>query len=140
MIRPVQMLAFGAARGTVLVLARPLSFWGGVDARTGKIIDASHPDRGCSVQGRVLAMPGGRGSSSSASVLAEALRRGTGPVAIVIERPDPILAVGALVAQSLYGIACPIAVCLGHGLATGMVVSIHGAPGDDATLVIEEAC
>jgi len=33
-------------------------------------------------------MPSGRGSSSSSSVLAETIRSGTGPVAIVLAEPD----------------------------------------------------
>jgi predicted aconitase with swiveling domain len=55
-------------------------------------------------------MPSGRGSSSSSSVLAEAIRCGTGPAGIVLAEPDPILVVGALVAARLYGLACPVVV------------------------------
>ncbi len=64
-------------------------------------------------------MPGGRGSSSSSSVLAETIRRGSGPAAIVLGTADPILTVGALVADFLYGIRCPIVVGALHGLRTG---------------------
>jgi hypothetical protein len=64
-------------------------------------------------------MPGGRGSSSSSSVLAECLRRGTGPAGLVLAIPDPILAVGALVARALYGLRCPVVVCSLEGIATG---------------------
>ena len=60
--------------------------------------------------GRVLVMPSGRGSSSSSSVLAEAIRAGTGPVAIVLAEPDPIVALGAIVARELYGVAVPVVV------------------------------
>lgn len=100
----------GVAEGRVIRLSQPLSFWGGVDGATGRVVDRSHPDLGVLVAGRILVMPCGRGSSSSASVLAEALRRGTGPLGIVLERPDSILTVGALIARELYGIACPIVV------------------------------
>jgi predicted aconitase with swiveling domain len=94
--------------GLRLVLTEPLSFWGGVDPLDGSIIDTHHPQRGESVQGRVLVMRRGRGSSSSASVLAECLRLGTGPAAIVLEEIDEVLAVGALAARELYGIDCPV--------------------------------
>lgn len=100
----------GVAEGRVVRLSQSLSFWGGVDGATGRVVDRSHPEAGVLVAGRILVMPCGRGSSSSASVLAEALRRGTGPLGIVLERPDSILAVGALIARELYGIACPIVV------------------------------
>jgi PAS domain S-box-containing protein len=59
-------------------------------SRHGRIIDRSHPDLGARVTGTILVMPGGRGSSSSSSVLAEAIRRGTGPPASCsAPRSDP---------------------------------------------------
>jgi hypothetical protein len=100
----------GEATGEVLALAEPLSFWGGIDPATGEVIDVHHPQRGANVAGRILAMPGGRGSSSSSSVLAEAIRAGTAPAAIVLAEPDPILALGAIVARELYGTAVPVVV------------------------------
>ena len=63
------------------------------------------------IAGRVLAMPSGRGSSSASSVLAEAIRRGTAPAAIILTIADPIITVGAIVARKLYGKACPVVVC-----------------------------
>ena len=114
----------GMAEGTALVLAGPLSFWGGIDVETGCVIDHSHPDRGTSVTGKILVMQGGRGSSSSSAVLAETIRRGTGPLAIVLATPDPILTVGALVAESLYGKQCPIVVASIDGIRTGSTVTV----------------
>jgi predicted aconitase with swiveling domain len=55
-------------------------------------------------------MPTGRGSSSSSSVLAEAIRLATAPAAIVLREPDSVLVIGALVALELYGRTCPIVV------------------------------
>jgi predicted aconitase with swiveling domain len=98
------------ATGRALVLGEPLSLWGGLDPASGLIIDARHPQRGASVAGRVLVMPLGRGSSSSASVLAEAVRAGTAPAAIVLGEPDLILAIGAAVAEELYGVTVPVVV------------------------------
>jgi predicted aconitase with swiveling domain len=92
------------------VLAEPLSFWGGVDAGSGVVIDRRHPQAGSSVRGTILVMPSGRGSSSSSTVLAEALRSGTGPAAILLLEPDPILVLGAFVAEDLYGRTCPVVV------------------------------
>jgi predicted aconitase with swiveling domain len=107
-----RILVAGNARGPVAAIA-PLSFWGGLDPETGTIIDRSHPDLGCCLAGTVLVMPSGRGSSSSSSVLAEAIRLGTAPAAIVLAEPDPILAVGAMVAEALYHRTCPIFVLSG---------------------------
>ncbi|MEX2137311.1 MAG: DUF126 domain-containing protein [Chloroflexota bacterium] len=102
------VLADGAARGQALVLDEPLSFWGGVDPASGAIIDVRHPQLGISLKGRVLVMSSVRGSSSSSSVLAETVRAGCAPAAILLGEPDLILAVGAAVAEELYGIRVPV--------------------------------
>lgn len=52
----------GVARGPVLATPEPLSFWGGVDPATGKIIDVHHPLHGRSIAGAVLMMPSDRKS------------------------------------------------------------------------------
>jgi predicted aconitase with swiveling domain len=103
-------LVAGPAAGPTLVLSESLSFWGGVDPSDGRIIDRHHPQAGETVRGKVLVMPSGRGSSSSSSVLAETIRAGTGPIAIVLAQPDRILALGAVVAAELYGRAMPVLV------------------------------
>lgn len=128
MVRTGRFLVEGAAEGLALVLAEPLSFWGGVAVESGEIIDRSHPDCGKNIAGRILVMPGGRGSSSSSSVLAEAIRLGVAPAAIVLSRPEPILTVGALIARELYGLLCPIAICAIDGVASGDRIRI-GATG-----------
>ena len=95
---------------TALVLEEGLSLWGGMDPATGELIDRHHPQRGANLAGRVVVMPSGRGSSSSASVLAEAVRAGTAPAAILLREPDLILAIGAAVAEELYGVRVPVVV------------------------------
>ena len=100
----------GTAEGRALVLDEPLSFWGGVDPETGDITDVRHPQHGASVTGRILVMPSGRGSSSSSSVLTEAIRAGTAPAAIVLGEADPILALAAIVTRELYGKVTPVVV------------------------------
>ncbi len=104
------MLVEGSATGRALVLDEPLSLWGGLDPATGEIVEAGHPQRGQVVTGRILVMPAGRGSSSSATVLAEAVRAGTAPAGIVLGELDEIIAIGALAAAELYGVHLPIVV------------------------------
>lgn len=103
-------LLAGATIGPALVLTEPLSFWGGVSSETGLIIDARHAQTGRRITGHVLVMPAGRGSSSSSSVLAECIRAGTGPAAILLGESDPILLLGALVAAELGEAVCPVVV------------------------------
>ena len=102
-------LAPGDGHGAPLLLEEPLSFWGGLDPTTGRIIDRWHPQAGAEVAGRILMMPGGRGSSSGSATLAEAIRLGVGPSAILLLKRDAIVIVGALVAMELYGLSCPVA-------------------------------
>ena len=101
-------LVAGSATAVPLILTEPLSLWGGLDPHTGKIIDQRHPAVGQCVTGRVLVLPAGRGSSSASSVLLEAVRAGTAPAAIVTAVVDGILALGAVVAQEIYGAALPV--------------------------------
>ena len=136
MTRMAHATAAGEAEGPALVLSHPLSFWGGIDVETGRIIDHSHPDRGAAVTGRILVMPGGRGSSSSASVFAESIRRGTGPAAIVLATADPILTAGALVADLLYGTQCPVVMCRIDGIASGDRLRVRSAPGQASEVTI----
>jgi len=72
-------------------------------------------------------MPTGRGSSSASSVLAEAVRLGTAPVAIVLSEPDEIVALGSLVAEEIYGTVMPVVVAGDENIATGDHVSIEQA-------------
>ena len=122
-------LLAGEAGGSALVLEAPLSLWGGMDPRTGRISDHHHPQLGATVTGKILVMPSGRGSSSSSSVLAEAIRLGTAPSAILLAEPDEILVLGALVAEYLYERTCPILVLpkrASGAIATGDHVTVSG--------------
>lgn len=105
-----RVLFDGSALGEATVLSEPLSLWGGLDPHSGELIDAHHPQRGAQLAERVLVMPSTRGSSSSSSVLAEAVRAGHAPAAILLGGPDLILAVGAAVAAELYGKHVPVLV------------------------------
>jgi uncharacterized protein len=121
----------GAASGPVLKLDEPLSFWGGLDSATGTIIDRLHPQQGAGVAGRILMMPGGRGSSSGSATLAEALRLGKGPAAILMLERDAIVVVGAMVAAELYGLACPVALVDGEDwerLAAAASLTLEAGP------------
>lgn len=129
-------LVDGQAEGLVLALDRPLSFWGGLSSETGVIQDADQAEAGQSIAGRVLVMPSGRGSSTASSVLAELLRAGIGPAAIITATIEPIQITGSLVARRLYGIACPMGVLSVDDLRTletGMQARVAAA--DDRILI-----
>jgi predicted aconitase with swiveling domain len=125
----------GAASGLILRLDEPLSFWGGLDPTTGAIIDRWHAQKGARVAGRMLMMPGGRGSSSGSATLAEALRLGNGPSAILMLERDAIVVVGAMVAAELYGLVCPVALADGRdweALAAAASLTLEAGPNGAA--------
>ncbi|WP_314174739.1 aconitase X swivel domain-containing protein [Streptomyces winkii] len=99
-----------SVRGPALVLDEPLSFWGGLDPGTGRIVDVHHPQHGRSVAGTVLVTAALRGSTSSPSVLAEAVRAGVGPVAVVLAHPDAGVTAASLVVEELYERPLPVLV------------------------------
>jgi uncharacterized protein len=98
----------GQAEGSSFVLREPLSFWGGLDVFSGRIIDRWHPQHNDVISNQILVMTAGRGSSSGSSVLAEAIRLGTGPAGIVLLKRDPMVIVGAMVARELYDTPFPV--------------------------------
>ena len=97
----------GTAEGEVLLLTEPVSFWGGVDHH-GEIIDVHHAQHKAKMTNKILVMPSGRGSSSATAVLAELIRTGDGPLAIIMLQCDTILVIGALVSAEIYGLSMPI--------------------------------
>jgi predicted aconitase with swiveling domain len=98
----------GRAEGAALVSPEPLSFWGDVDPGTGRVVNPRHPLRGERLAGRVLVVPTGRGSCTTSNILLELIRTEQAPAAIVTRVVEPVLAVGPLVGEALYGRTIPM--------------------------------
>jgi len=105
----VRWVVEGQAAGEVLASRTALSFWGGVDPAAGIVLDRQHDLCGRCVTGRVLVLPGARGSSSSSAVMLEMIRQGTAPAAIVSVSAEPILVSGSIIGRHLYGRWVPVA-------------------------------
>lgn len=103
-----EVLVPGAATAELLVSTDPLSFWGGYDARSGEIIDRRHPLSGTVGAGRILAIPGTRGSSTTTAVLIEAFRRDTAPAGFLVTDRDTFLSLAAVVADEMYQKQVPV--------------------------------
>lgn len=101
-------LVAGRAQGRLAWAPIGLSFWGGVDPASGRVIDRHHPLHGLQLAGRVLAIPSGRGSCTGSAVLLELLLAGRGPAALLLAEPDEILSLGAIVAEELFGLSLPV--------------------------------
>jgi len=89
----------GWARGEALVSNQPISFYGGVDPETGRIIEKGHELEGRSIAGKILVFPYGKGSTVGSYIILRLKRRGIAPKAIVNLRCEPIIAVGAIIAE-----------------------------------------
>lgn len=97
-----RLIVPAAAEGPVLVCSEGLSFWGGVDARTGVIIDAHHPQHGQSLAGKIVLMPTSRGSCSGSGALLELAMNGHAPAALVFREDEDVLTLGALIATQMF--------------------------------------
>lgn len=100
--------------GEALVLSAPISFWGGIDPKTGRIIDVRHPECGEPIARRVVFLSGTIGSSSASAVLMELVHNGRAPAALVLHAPDAILLLGLIVAREM-GWETPVALQLDRG-------------------------
>lgn len=102
-----QALTAGQASGEVLWAAEALSFWGGI-APGGRVIDRHHPLHGHDVAGRILCVPGGRGSCSGSVALLEMIMAGTAPAGIVVCDGEAILPLGVVIAELIFGRSLPV--------------------------------
>jgi predicted aconitase with swiveling domain len=100
----------GHAEAEILKLAKPISFWGGVDPKTGRISDPRHPDHDQEIAGRILVLPGMIGSSSSSYIMLELMAIGRAPAALVLAEPDAILGLGVVVAREMNYGSIPVVV------------------------------
>ena len=98
----------GHAEGRVLTTSLGLSFWGGVDPATARVIDALHPLHGAHVAGTVLMMPTSRGSCSGSGVMLDLALNGRAPAALIFCEAEDILTLGSLIAGELFGCGFPV--------------------------------
>lgn len=89
----------GHRRGKALVSAKPLSFLGGVDPKSGIVIDKTHDLFGKCVKNTILCFPHGHGSTVGSYVLYSLAKRKLAPSALVNETADPVIVVGAIIAS-----------------------------------------
>ncbi|MCO5159041.1 MAG: aconitase X [Aquamicrobium sp.] len=98
----------GSASGPVVASAEALSFWGGVDPATGRVIDVHHPLHGTCLTGAILMMPTSRGSCTGSGVLLDLILGGRAPAALVFREAEDVLTLGALIAAEMFGRPLPV--------------------------------
>jgi len=94
-----RVIVEGHCKAKALVSAKPISFLGGVDPATGKIVEKDHDLCGESVKGKILCFPHGHGSTVGSYVLYSLSKRHLAPKAIINQTADPVVVVGAIIAD-----------------------------------------
>lgn len=89
----------GRGEGRALVSPEPIGFLGGIDPETGVVLEKGHALEGCCISGRVLVFPTGKGSTVGSYTLYRLARNNRGPAAIIVERSEAIVAVGAIISD-----------------------------------------
>ena len=103
----VRPIAGGVVEGEALVSLKAFGWLGGVNPKTGEIIDVRHDCHGENLKGKIFIYPYGRGSTTGAAVFLETVRNGVNPAALVNLKMEPITAAGALLAPLFYGVTIP---------------------------------
>jgi len=89
----------GFTQGRALVSGKPISFLGGVDPDSGLITEKDHDLKGKCIKGKVFCFPHGHGSTVGSYVLYSLVKNGVGPKAIINVTADPVVVVGAVIAN-----------------------------------------
>ncbi|MEM2880184.1 MAG: DUF126 domain-containing protein [Candidatus Bathyarchaeia archaeon] len=89
----------GKCTAEALVSTKPISFLGDVDPSNGKIIEKHHDLYGVCVKDKVLCFPHGHGSTVGSYVLYSLAKNGLAPKAIINRWADPVIVVGAVIAN-----------------------------------------
>jgi len=124
MILTGRKISNGNAAGEALVTSMGISFYGGVDPETGRVVEKGHELEGQSIAGRVLVFPTGKGSTVGSYTLYRLKKAGLAPAAIVNLESETITAVGCIISNIPCVDHIPI-----QEIKTGMQVSVDGERG-----------
>lgn len=89
----------GRCKAEALVSKKTLSFLGGVNPTNGKIIEKNHDLYNRCIKNKALCFPHGHGSTVGSYVLYSLARKKLAPKAIINETADPVVVVGAILAE-----------------------------------------
>lgn len=97
-----RIISPGKIKATALVSSEPIGFYGGIDIKTGVVIEKGHPLEGKSVTGKILVFPSGKGSTVGSYVIYGLKKNGIAPAGIINKETETIVATGVILA----GIPC----------------------------------
>ena len=124
MILSGRKISPGTVTGDALVSSMGISFYGGIDADTGLVVEKGHDLEGQFVCGKILVFPTGKGSTVGSYTLYRLKKAGKGPAAIINAEAETITAVGAIISD----IPCVDQVAI-EQIKTGMLVRVDGSAG-----------
>ncbi len=114
----------GIVEAEAIVTKDGISFYGGVDPETGKIVEVGHELEGQSIIGKVLVFPSGKGSTVGSYTMYRMMKNNTAPAAIVNEQIDTIVAVGCIISE----IPCLDKVNI-NNIKTGQNILVNASEG-----------
>lgn len=114
----------GIAGGEAIVTKDGISFYGGVDPDTGKVVEVGHELEGQSITGKILVFPTGKGSTVGSYTMYRMKKNNTAPAAIVNEQIDTIIAVGCIISE----IPCVDKIDV-NKIKTGQRMVVNGSEG-----------
>jgi hypothetical protein len=85
--------------GEALVSSQSISFFGGVDPKTGLVREKGHELCGADVTGKVLIFPRGKGSTVGSYVIYQLRKNGHAPAAIINTETETIIATGCILGE-----------------------------------------
>jgi predicted aconitase with swiveling domain len=124
MILNGRKISTGHASGEALATSMGISFYGGVDPETGRVVEKGHELEGQSIAGRVLVFPTGKGSTVGSYTLYRLKKAGLAPAAIINAESETITAVGCIISDIPCVDQIPI-----EQIETGMQISVNGETG-----------
>jgi predicted aconitase with swiveling domain len=114
----------GVAKGEAIVTKDAISFYGGVDPDTGKIVEIGHELEGKTVKGKILVFPTGKGSTVGSYTMYRMKKNNTSPAAIINKQIDTIIAVGCIISE----IPCIDKIDISN-IKTGQKLIVNGSKG-----------
>ncbi|MFW6121221.1 MAG: DUF126 domain-containing protein [Petrotogales bacterium] len=97
-----RMISPGKTEGLAIVSPEPIGFYGGIDIKSGVVIEKDHPLEGRCVKDKILVFPCGKGSTVGSYVIYGLKKNGVAPSGIVNKETETIVATGVILA----GIPC----------------------------------
>lgn len=94
-----RMISKGKNTGKAIVTKDPISFLGGVDPNTGIVIDKKHELYQECITDKILIIPSGKGSTVGSYVIYQMAKNNTAPKAIICQKAEPIIAIGAIISK-----------------------------------------